>query len=145
MDSSHGDGVLLRRVAPFGDPRIDAYVQLPEAFRSLSRPSSAPDAKASPLRSFQLDLFWFSLSRIMQTQLQDLFQKIVGLPLFFAFPLLPCFSHHYTIVQFSRCSFRHKARIQCLFLSIELQSYDLVEISGIEPLTSCLQGRRSPS
>ena len=31
-------------------------MQLPEAFRSLSRPSSAPDAKAFPLRSFQLNL-----------------------------------------------------------------------------------------
>ena len=28
----------------------------PEAYRSLSRPSSAPDAKAFPLRSFMLDL-----------------------------------------------------------------------------------------
>ena len=35
------------RVSPFGNPRIDAYLQLPEAYRSLSRPSSAPDAKAS--------------------------------------------------------------------------------------------------
>ena len=50
------DGVLLRRVAPFGYLRIDAYVPLPVAFRSLSRPSSAPDAKAFPLRSFSLDL-----------------------------------------------------------------------------------------
>ena len=33
-----------------------AYVQLPQAYRSLSRPSSAPDAKAFPLRSYQLDL-----------------------------------------------------------------------------------------
>ena len=33
-----------------------AYVQLPTAYRSLSRPSSALDAKAFPLRSFQLDL-----------------------------------------------------------------------------------------
>ena len=47
---------MLRRVSPFGDPRIDAYVPLPVAYRSLSRPSSAPDAKAFPLRSFQLDL-----------------------------------------------------------------------------------------
>ena len=44
------------RVSPFGYLRIDAYVPLPVAFRSLSRPSSAPDAKAFPLRSFQLDL-----------------------------------------------------------------------------------------
>ena len=34
----------------------NAYVQLPAAYRSLSRPSSALDAKAFPLRSFQLDL-----------------------------------------------------------------------------------------
>ena len=43
-------------VAPFGNPRITGYLLLPAAYRSLSRPSSAPDAKAFPLRSFQLDL-----------------------------------------------------------------------------------------
>ncbi len=32
------------------------YLLLPVAYRSLSRPSSAPDAKAFPLRSFLLDL-----------------------------------------------------------------------------------------
>ena len=41
----------LRWVSPFGNLRIEAYLQLPEAYRSLSRPSSAPDAKAFPLRS----------------------------------------------------------------------------------------------
>ena len=54
--STQDDGVLLRRVSPFGNLRIDAYLPLPVAYRSLSRPSSAPDAKAFPLRSFQLDL-----------------------------------------------------------------------------------------
>ena len=44
--------VLPWRVSPFGYLRIKAYLRLPEAFRSLSRPSSAPDAKAFPLRSF---------------------------------------------------------------------------------------------
>ena len=34
----------------------NAYVRLPTAYRSLSRPSSALDAKAFPLRSLQLDL-----------------------------------------------------------------------------------------
>ena len=33
-----------------------AYLQLPAAFRSLSRPSSAPDAKAFTLCSFLLEL-----------------------------------------------------------------------------------------
>ena len=42
----------LRWVSPFGYLRIVAHLQLPEAFRSLSRPSSAPDAKAFPLSSY---------------------------------------------------------------------------------------------
>ena len=50
--STHADRVLLCRVAPFGNLRINVYVPLPAAYRSLSRPSSAPDAKAFPLRSF---------------------------------------------------------------------------------------------
>ena len=41
----------FRWVSPFGNLRITAHLQLPEAYRSLSRPSSAPDAKAFPLRS----------------------------------------------------------------------------------------------
>ena len=52
FDSTHVTGVLLCRVSPFGNLRINAYLQLPEAYRSLSRPSSAPDAKAFPLRSY---------------------------------------------------------------------------------------------
>ena len=38
------------RVSPFRYPRIDGYVLLPGAFRSLSRLSSALSAKASTLR-----------------------------------------------------------------------------------------------
>ena len=45
-----------RRVPPFGYLRISGYLLLPAAFRSLSRPSSAPSAKASALCSFSLDL-----------------------------------------------------------------------------------------
>ena len=45
------------RIAPFGHPRIISCLQIPEAFRSLPRPSSAPDAKASSLRSYQLKRF----------------------------------------------------------------------------------------
>ena len=50
--SMHDTQVLPVWVPPFGGLRIFAYLQLPEAFRSLSRPSSAPDAKAFPLRSY---------------------------------------------------------------------------------------------
>ena len=35
-----------RWVAPFGDPRVEAYLQLTGAYRSLSRPSSTFGAKA---------------------------------------------------------------------------------------------------
>ena len=44
------------RVPPFGNPRINAYLRLPLAYRSLSRPSSAISAMASTLRSCSLDL-----------------------------------------------------------------------------------------
>ena len=50
--STQVDRVLLCRVSPFGNSGIKAYVQLPQTYRSLSRPSSALDAKAFPLRSF---------------------------------------------------------------------------------------------
>ena len=51
-----------RWVPPFGYPWIVGYLLLPAAFRSLSRPSSAPSAKASTLCSFSLDLFGLSVS-----------------------------------------------------------------------------------
>ena len=50
--SMQDDRVLLCRVSPFGNSGIKAYVQLPQTYRSLSRPSSALDAKAFPLRSY---------------------------------------------------------------------------------------------
>ena len=52
MDSLHGDWVLPRRVPPFGNLRINTYLRFPVAYRSLSRPSSAPNAKASALCSY---------------------------------------------------------------------------------------------
>ena len=44
----------MHRVAPFGNPRIKGYVPLPAAYRSLSRPSSPRDAKASVVRPYTL-------------------------------------------------------------------------------------------
>ena len=43
-----------RRVAPFGNPGINTYLQLRPAYRSLSRPSSPPGALASPVRPWLL-------------------------------------------------------------------------------------------
>ena len=51
MDSVHDGGGLLRRVPPFRNRWINGYLLLPNAYRSLSRLSSALSAKASALRS----------------------------------------------------------------------------------------------
>ena len=52
MDSVYDDKVLPYRVSPFGNPGVDGYLLLTRAYRSLSRPSSAPDAKSFSLCSF---------------------------------------------------------------------------------------------
>ena len=52
MYSVHVVWVLPRRVPPFGNLRIYTYLRFPVAYRSLSRPSSAPNAKASALCSY---------------------------------------------------------------------------------------------
>ena len=44
-------------VPPFGNSRINAYVRLPGTYRCLSRPSSAPSAKASTVRPCSLNYF----------------------------------------------------------------------------------------
>ena len=56
MDSSYGTWGFLMWVSPFRYLRINAYLQLPVAFRSLSRLSSALSAKASTLRSWLFNL-----------------------------------------------------------------------------------------
>ena len=49
-----GSHSRLCRVAPFGNLRINGYLHLPTAYRSLSRPSSPLRAKASSVRPFLL-------------------------------------------------------------------------------------------
>ena len=40
----------IGRVAPFGNLHLEGYLRLSAAYRSLSRPSSLPRAKASTMR-----------------------------------------------------------------------------------------------
>ena len=42
------------QVVPFGNPRIKGHLHLPAAYRSLSRPSSPPRAKASAMCPYLL-------------------------------------------------------------------------------------------
>ena len=69
-------------VSPFRYLRIDGYLLLPAAFRSLSRLSSALSAKASTLRSFLLDLKIISIALEMtgfcNLRLLGLFTNIVN-------------------------------------------------------------------
>src|SRR5688500_15159619 len=54
--------VAAGRVSPFGHPGITAHVQLPQAYRSLSRPSSPLDAKASTVCLIAFDLNFVSVA-----------------------------------------------------------------------------------
>ena len=62
MDWRMDDRGVLCRVSPFRDLRIKGYLLLPEAYRSLSRLSSALSAKASALRSSSLNLHMHSVA-----------------------------------------------------------------------------------
>ena len=193
--------------------RIKGYLLLSEAFRSLSRLSSALSAKASSLRSLQLNLqnslailVWSVLHSVaLQTWLLlncfvfplmllnglgCLLFLMIGmlLPFIFLSRCLRSFdlsqAWYWYLRLFSMFSFQGTplsySLIEILLaknfnqpislwkvvgqsglepptsrLSVVCSSqlsywpifahFFLVEISGIEPLTSCLQGRRSPS
>ncbi len=56
MNLPYSNGGFLRQVSPFRYQRVNGYLLLTAAFRSLSRLSSALSAKASTLRSYSLDL-----------------------------------------------------------------------------------------
>ena len=65
MDSRMDDRGLLCRVSPFRHLRIEGYLHLPAAFRSLLRLSSALSAKASTLRSCSLTVSVTKLRRFV--------------------------------------------------------------------------------
>ena len=67
MDSRYDAWGVPRQVSPFRNLRIKGYLLLPEAYRSLSRLSSALSAKASALRSLQLDQYAFALRVVRAT------------------------------------------------------------------------------
>ena len=58
MYSLHDPVLFERVVSQFGNLRVKAHVRLTAAYRRLSRPSSAPDAKAFALCSFKLELYY---------------------------------------------------------------------------------------
>ena len=79
--------VYPMRVSPFRHPRLSGYLLLPAAFRSLSRLSSAPSAKASALRPFCLTVL--SVLRSVGKRRHSL--KLVVLCIYCNFVLLNVF------------------------------------------------------
>ena len=128
MCSAAGDGTPSRRVSPFGHPRIEACVRLPEAFRSLPRPSSAQSTEASTIRPYSLD-------------------RPPGFPGAPA-PRRVRRSQRPALLRIHHPSHTSAAPLPCVLRSRALalcacQGANLVETGGIEPPPSCLQSRRS--
>ena len=107
------------RVAPFGNPGIKGYLHLHRAYRSLSRPSSPPRAKASTVCPCLLSL----------STTPTFFQKSVSwIDISLA---CSCYSllNFFEVVQY----------VKDLFYLFQV----FVENNGFEPLTLCVQGRCS--
>ena len=112
IDSDGSDGSLSRRVSPFGDLRIEAYLRLPAAFRSWSRPSSANGALASTLCSSLLDFLllrplFFSVSGVRFHAPLPVFTFRFPLPLSFTFDWSSRKTHFFFSVQLSRFGAPH--------------------------------------
>ena len=92
------------RVPPFGNSWINAYLQLPRTYRSLSRPSSAISALASTLRSFSLDLASTAIPflRLLRWNC-NLICEFPQHPLLTGIFREHCFNSECFPVQFSRC------------------------------------------
>ena len=121
--SLRNDWPSTSRVAPFGNLGIKGYLHLPQAYRSLSRPSSPPRAKASTvcpcLLSLSLTLLPFLLLKLKPVSDWYIFSLLYFLLLYF-----------FEVVQY----------VKDLFLPL---TEFIVENNGFEPLTLCVQSRCS--
>ena len=156
------------RVSPFGDPRIKGCSPLPAAFRSVPRPSSPLSAKASTKCPYALDPKLFrrtqradplptAASPRLHTQHFILpawpSPEIPSAPSFRPRPGNPCQRPVAFLSTMSMSSSQDRdRRTDVLGLSTSPNSRlslgcrpALVEPTGIEPVTPCLQSRCSPS
>ena len=140
---------MLKWVSPFRYLRIIGYLLLPEAFRSLSRLSSALSAKASTLRSYQHNQLDIGNGLFQHPHMYSV--TCVGSRFVFT-----CFSqvcNHYYITLFITITSDVLIKIfknliiflVCGFQGTYLTFSGQVENTRVELVTSCLQGRRSPN
>ena len=120
--SLRNDWPSTSRVAPFGNLGIKGYLHLPQAYRSLSRPSSPPRAKASTVCPCLL-----SLSLTLLPFIAKIEARVGLIYLQLALFLLLYF---FEVVQY----------VKDLFLPL---TEFIVENNGFEPLTLCVQSRCS--
>lgn len=131
-----------RWVFPFGNLRIKAYLPLPEAYRSLSRPSSPADAKASIMRPFELDQNCYKLVDVMSYVFLILCMFIYGEEYFITLRCImkgtiPLPSYHHISYAIIKDRTAGSAEI-----GLEM-TRRLVGVPGVEPGTSSLSGTRS--
>ena len=121
--SLRNDWPSTSRVAPFGNLGIKGYLHLPQAYRSLSRPSSPPRAKASTVCPCLLSLSLTLLPFIAKIEAR------VGL-IYLQLALFFCYFTFFEVVQY----------VKDLFLPL---TEFIVENNGFESLTLCVQSRCS--
>ena len=127
--------VSIRWVAPFGNPRIKGRLHLPEAYRSLPRPSSPHRAQASTVRPCFLFLF-FSSEIVISSSIHRC------MPAYNYFFISLCeLTFLLVVVATLAC------RTTCHFYIQYVKEHSTKEVSvennGFEPLTPCLQSRCS--
>ena len=138
----------MGRVPPFGDLRIKGCSRLPAAFRSVPRPSSPLNAKASTKCPY-LTLDPPEISTQVQTTKSSPNPK-VPIPGSFQFQIRQrpsrTFMHKikdpmpkYSLRQFLSTMSNSKTKIS------HHRTRNLVEAIGIEPTTCSLQSYRSPN
>ena len=129
--------------------------QLPEAYRRLQRPSSPVVAKASTTCTCSLDPITLSTKvrldihtgwRCRKAGYRSAWYKLLmqSLPRRIRSET-PDPLHFFRIVKEQPNKQSSKRNTRRRAFGFELQNRKLVEPTGIEPVTSCLQSRRSPS
>ena len=128
---------MLSRVSPFRDPWIEGYLHLPMAYRSLSRLSSALSAKASTLRSLQLDQMLFSKLRHIALCHLAGFVSLFYIDVT-RYPRMSCY------ISFLQTFDTLRFLIQYSVFKVQIGTpWCPVGLSGLEPPTSRLSGVRS--